>query len=264
MAPASRPYFICCRPRVGLTVCTFSILKLSGSEPYLSWVASSFEFCSSMSPPLITASPVMTDLICGAETTSLSSTMATAEFCPAGCPVCGFCCWPSLTASWVSACHLFWPLPVNFTATFQPPLFVSKLAVAPATSVPWTFALSAAEAAADGLAEPEALAEALADGLALADFDALGLVLGFVEPLALGLALAVPLGVGLALVALAAVTAAPQASGGSGVVTGWSGRSRPPAPGRSTLREDSRSGATHFFRSSPRSPPATPTTSRAV
>src|SRR4051812_18116122 len=117
-------------------------------------------------------------------------------------------------------------------AGFWMPLAASQAAW-PTLALAWScsFALAAAEAAADGLAEPEALAEALADGLALADFDALGLVLGLVEPLALGLALAVPLGVGLALVALAAVTAAPQASGGSGVVTGRSDSGCPPACG---------------------------------
>src|SRR6266498_4488525 len=63
------------------------------------------------------------------------------------------------------------------------------------------FALSAAEAATDGLTEAEALAdaEALGDELALAD----ALALGLAEPLALALALALAVGLALALVALA-------------------------------------------------------------
>ena len=105
----------------------------------------------------------------------------------------------------------------------------------------------------------DALAEAV--GAGLADFDGLDDVLGLAEPLADALAL----GVGLALVPFASTTAAPQASRGSPLVTGWSVTPCcAPGGGYSTLRKASRAGATSFLSSSELVPPATLTTSRLL
>ncbi len=70
----------------------------------MSWLASACELSLVKPPPVISAWPAITPWIVGADTTVVSSTIATCLF----------------SAAWVSLVHLSWPAALKLTTTRQP------------------------------------------------------------------------------------------------------------------------------------------------
>src|SRR5258705_4181421 len=121
--------------------------KVSGSAPYLSWLASRVAEVLLKLPPEISDWVLNTPWMPGADTISLSSTTATWQTAGPFAVLFGAvvmqALWSLLNASLVSAAHFFEPSPLKVRSTFQaPPAWVSMFAAADDRSVPSTLATS--------------------------------------------------------------------------------------------------------------------------